>query len=62
MSYKITIVEFNGEGENLTAQPRYEQSVEELDIKAVIDAVNGAPAKRTRGPRKRSLPIEEAAL
>ena len=60
MTYKITIVEF--EGENLTAKPRYEQTVEELDIKSVIDAVNGSPAKRTRGQRKRSLPVEEAGL
>jgi hypothetical protein len=62
MTYKITILEFNGEGDNLTAKSRYEQSVDELDIKAVIDAVNGSPTKRTRGPRKRSLPLEEAAL
>ena len=55
MRYKVSIIEFNGEGEDLKAQPRYEQTVDDLDIRAVVDAVNSwaapAPAKRTRAPR-----------
>ena len=58
MRYKVSIIEFNGEGEDLKAQPRYEQTVDGLDIRAVVDAVNSwVPAppvpttKRTRAPR-----------
>jgi hypothetical protein len=52
MNYKITISELNYNDGTLTAiAPVYEQMVETLDIKAVIDAVNGVPAKTPRAPR-----------
>lgn len=58
--YKISILEFEGEGEDLKAQSLYEQTVEALNIKKVIEAVNAdAPLQiqpfkaviRKRAPR-----------
>ena len=56
--YRVTIAEISPDDETGNA-PIYEQTVDQLDIKAVIDAVNGSPAKRTRAPRTKK-PVEES--
>lgn len=56
--YKVSIIEFNGEGESLKAQGLYEQTVESLDIRKVIEAVNAGARLETNpiltNPRKRA--------
>jgi hypothetical protein len=44
--YKISIIEFTGEGEAMTAQPRYEQTVDTVDVRKVIAAVNAEDPRR----------------
>ena len=46
--YKVSIIEFSGEGESLKAQGLYEQTVESLDIRKVIEAVNAGRAARNQ--------------
>ena len=53
MSFKISIIKFTGEGDTLAAHPQYEQTVESLNLRAVIDAVNEAPPTQRKTRRDR---------
>ena len=46
MPYRVSVEQFSPESENW--ETTYMQTVEELDLQAVIDAVNKKPARKHR--------------
>lgn len=46
MSFKIEITQIGTGADGITAQKLYEQVVEEIDLRLVISAVNGARVRR----------------
>lgn len=47
MSFKIEITQIGTGADGITAQKLYEQVVEEIDLRLVISAVNGARVRRS---------------